>query len=144
MFAGWMTPVSDVNKCHMIDLPRFQDDRGSLTFVEPPLLPFEIARVYYLYGMPAGAMRGAHGHRQLEQVMIAVAGSVDVELDDGFRKRMFRLSRPDQGLYVTPMIWRSLGNFAAGTVCLVLASQRFDESDYFRDYDEFMAAVTET
>lgn len=137
-------PVGDVNKCHVIDLPRFQDDRGSLTFVEPDrLLPFEVRRVYYLYDMPSGAMRGGHGHRHLEQLIIAVAGSVDVELDDGFRKQAFRLSSPDKGLYVSPMIWRTLGNFAAGTVCVVLASQRFDELDYFRNYTEFMAAVTE-
>ena len=141
MFAGWMTPVGDVNTCRMIDLPRLQDDRGGLTFVEPPLLPFEIRRVYYLYDTPAGAMRGAHGHRNLEQLLVAVAGSLDVELDDGYRKQPFRLSRPDKGLYVSPMIWRTLSNFAAGTVCVVLASERFDESDYFRDYAGFMAAV---
>jgi len=135
--------VGDVDKCYMIDLPRLEDDRGSLGFVEPPLIPFEIARVYYLYDTPTGETRGAHGHRQLEQLMIAVAGSVDVEVDDGFRKRMFHLSTPDKGLFVSPMIWRTLGNFAAGTVCVVLASQRFDESDYFRDYAEFMAAVTQ-
>ena len=135
--------MGDVNRCRIIDLPQFQDDRGSLSFVEPPLLPFTIARVYYLYDTPAGAIRGAHGHRQLEQLMISVSGSVDVELDDGRRKQAFRLSRADQGLYVSPMIWRSLANFATGTVCVVLASHRFDESDYFRDYEGFLAAVTE-
>ena len=134
--------MGDVSKCRLIDLPRFQDARGSVTFIEPGRwLPFDIRRVYYLYDVPAGSVRGAHGHRQLEQMIIAVAGSMDVELDDGFRKRAFHLSRPDQGLYVSSMIWRTLGRFASGTVCVVLASQRFDESDYFRDYDEFMAAV---
>lgn len=133
--------MGDVTRCRLFDLPRFDDLRGSLSFVEPPAIPFEIARVYYLYGTPEGATRGAHGHRALEQLMIAVSGSVDVELDDGRRKSVFTLSRPDQGLYVSPMIWRNLANFGAGTVCLVLASHRFDESDYFRDYATFLAAV---
>lgn len=136
--------MGDVNQCRLIDLPRFQDERGSLSVVEPPLLPFEIARVYYLHDTRAGATRGSHGHRQLEQMMIAVSGSVDVEVDDGRRKKVFRLSRADHGLYLSPMIWRSLGNFAAGTVCVVLASHRFDESDYFRDYEKFLAAVNQT
>jgi hypothetical protein len=125
----------------MIDLPSVQDYRGDLTFVEPPLVPFEIRRVYYLYDVPTAATRGAHGHRELAQLMIAVAGSLDVELDDGQRKRVFRLSRPDQGLYIAPMMWRGLTNFAAGTVCVVLASERYAESDYFRDYAEFLAAA---
>lgn len=133
--------MGDVNRCHMIELPRFTDDRGSLSFVEPPLLPFEIRRVYYIYDTPATVVRGAHGHRQLEQLMVAVAGSLEVEVDDGVEKRVFRLSKPNQGLYVGPMIWRTLGNFESGTVCVVLASQRFDESDYFRKYPEFLAAV---
>jgi hypothetical protein len=133
--------VADVGRCRLIDLPRLNDDRGSLTFVEPPRVPFEIARIYYLYETPAGAARGAHGHRQLEQLMIAVSGSVDVELDDGVHRKTFRLSRPDQGLYVTSMMWRNLTNFGPNTVCLVLASHRFDESDYFRDYEAFLAAV---
>lgn len=136
--------MGDITQCRVIELPRFQDHRGGLTFVEPPLLPFEIARAYYLYDTLPGVTRGAHAHRRLEQLMIAVVGSVDVELDDGFRKQVFRLSRPDQGLYVSQMVWRNLANFAVGTVCLVLASQRYDESDYFRDYDAFMAAVAET
>jgi hypothetical protein len=127
----------------MIDLPRVQDPRGNLTFVEPPLLPFEIRRVYYLYDVPEAATRGAHGHRRLQQLMIAAAGSLDVELDDGLRKRVFRLSRPDQGLYIAPMMWRGLTHFAANTVCIVLASERYDESDYFRDYAEFVAAASE-
>jgi hypothetical protein len=133
----------NLGKCHTIDLPSVPDDRGNLTFVQPPLLPFEIRRVYYLYDIPAAATRGAHGHRKLEQLMIAVTGSLDVELDDGLRKRVFRLSRPDQGLYIAPMMWRGLTNFAAGTVCVVLASERYDEADYFRDYRAFLNAVNE-
>jgi len=133
--------VGDVLQCRLIDLPQLGDARGRLAFVEPPLLPFEIRRVYYLYDTPAAATRGEHGHRRLEQLMIAVTGSVDIELDDGFRRRVFHLSTPGQGLYVTPMIWRTLRNFAANTVCVVLASERFDEADYFRKYEDFMAAV---
>jgi hypothetical protein len=127
----------------MVALPRVQDDRGSLTFIEPPLIPFEIRRVYYLYEIASAKTRGAHGHRQLEQLMFAAAGSLDVELDDGFRKREFRLSRPDRGLYIAPMIWRSLTNFTTGTVCVVLASERYDASDYFRDYSQFVVAARE-
>jgi hypothetical protein len=127
----------------VIELPRVRDARGSLTFIEPPLVPFEIRRIYYLYDMPGPATRGAHGHRQLEQLMIAVTGSLEVELDDGFRKRVFRLSRPNQGLYITSMMWRVLMNFAVGTVCMILASERYDASDYFRDYAKFLAAVNE-
>jgi len=133
--------VKGVGQCRIVTLPRFRDDRGSLTFIEPPLIPFEIRRVYYLYDMPDTATRGAHGHRRLEQVMIAVAGALDVELDDGRQKRSFRLSRPDEGLYIAPMIWRALTNFSAGSVCVVLASERYDEADYFRDYAAFLAAA---
>ena len=135
--------MGDIARCRLIDLPRFADERGSLAFVEPPMIPFEIARVYYLYQTHVDATRGSHGHRRLEQLMIAVAGSVDVELDDGRDKRVFKLSRPDQGLYISPMIWRNLANFTAGTICVVLASLRFDEADYFRDYDKFLAAVNQ-
>ena len=135
--------MHNLDKCHMMDLPRVRDDRGSLTFIQPPLLPFEIRRVYYLYDIPSAKTRGAHGHRQLRQLMIAVAGSLDVELDDGHRRRMFRLSRPNHGLYISPMIWRELTNFSPGTICVVLASELYDETDYFRDYNEFLAAVSE-
>lgn len=133
--------AGDVAMCRLIDLPRLDDDRGSLSFVQAPLLPFEIRRVYYLYDMPAAASRGAHGHRHLQQLMIAVAGSLDVEVDDGSRTGTFHLSRPDRGLYIGPMIWRTLTNFASNTVCVVLASERFDESDYLRDYGRFLDAV---
>lgn len=127
-----------------MSLPRFADERGSLSFVEPgPLLPFEIQRVYYLYDVPAGQARGAHGHRRLQQLIIAVSGAVDVECDDGSERRRFRLNSPNVGLYVCPMIWRNLTEFASGTVCVVLASEKYDEGDYFRDYDDFLAAAAE-
>ena len=133
--------MPDVGQCRLIELPRFHDERGSLTVIEPPLIPFEIARVYYLYATLPCIERGQHGHRQLEQLIIAVSGALDVELDDGKRKQSFRLSSPHQGLYVCPMIWRTLRKFEDGTVCVVLASQRFDEADYYRDYGDFIAAV---
>lgn len=132
--------MSRLHSCRLIDLPRLVDDRGALTFIESPLLPFEVRRIYYLYDVPPFARRGAHGHARLEQLMIAVSGALDVELDDGTSKRVYRLSRPDQALYIGPMIWRDLSNFAPGTVCAVLASERYDESDYFRGYSDFLSA----
>lgn len=137
--------MARVDSCHLVSLPRLSDGRGSLSFVQPgPLLPFDIRRVYYLYDVPEGQARGAHGHRRLEQLMVAVAGAVDVECDDGTERRIFRLDSPDVGLYVCPMIWRNLTGFAAGTVCLVLASEPYDEGDYFRNYDDFLAAAALT
>lgn len=126
----------------IIDLPRINDPRGNLSFVEGQNhIPFDIKRVYYLYDVPGGASRAAHGHRQLKQLMIAMSGSFDVTLDDGYEKKRFHMNRSYYGLYVPPMIWRDLDNFSSGAVCLVLASDVYDESDYYRDYDGFLAAV---
>ncbi len=134
-----MTPLDD---CRLIDLPRVVDPRGNLTFVEGARhIPFPIARVYYLYAMPEGAERGGHAHRRLQQVIIALAGAFDVILDDGTDRRTLRLTRPDQGLYLGSMVWRELASFTAGAVCLVLASEAYDEADYFRDYEEFRRSV---
>ena len=133
--------MGDISQCRLIELPRFHDDRGSLTVVEPPLIPFEIQRVYYLYDTLECVERGKHGHRELEQLLIAVAGSLEVELDDGTHRQVFHLTSPYEGLYVCPMIWRTLRKFENGTVCVVLASRRFDEEDYFRNYADFIAAV---
>jgi hypothetical protein len=136
--------MGDVTTCRLVSLPRISDGRGSLGFIQPgPLLPFEIRRVYYLYDVPAGQERGAHGHRKLQQLMVAVAGAVDVECDDGRERRTFRLTSPDVGLYVTPMIWRNLTSFQPGTICLVVASEPYDEADYFRNYDDFLAAAAQ-
>jgi hypothetical protein len=101
-------------------------------------VPFEIKRVYYLYSVPDGATRGGHAHRRLRQVLVAVAGRLDVVLDDGHGRRTVRLDSPHRGLYVSTMVWRELIDFAAGTVCLVLASERYDEADYIRDYDQYL------
>lgn len=128
--------------CRLIELPKISDPRGNLTFVEGQNhIPFDIARVYYLYDVPGGATRAAHGHRALHQLMIAMSGSFDVTLDDGQGKRKYHLNRSYFGLYIPPMIWRDLDNFSSGSVCMVLASARYDEADYFRDYGHFLDAA---
>jgi len=125
--------------CRIIELPRIQDHRGNLTFVESGRhVPFDIKRTYYLYDVPGGAARASHGHKVLHQLMIAMSGSFDVTLDDGIEKMLFHLNRSYYGLYIPPMIWRDLDNFSSGAVCMVLASEYYDESDYYREYNEFV------
>ena len=131
-----------VDKCKIIELPKINDARGNLSFVEGHNhIPFAIQRVYYLYDVPGGAERGGHGHKELQQLIIAMSGSFDVVLDDGHEKKRFHLNRSYNGLYVCPMIWRELDNFSSGAVCLVLASNLYDESDYYRDYPKFLTAL---
>lgn len=130
-----------LHRCRLMDLPRINDPRGNLTFVEGSShVDFDIRRVYYLYDVPGGSERGGHAHKELRQLIIAMSGSFDVILDDGREKRRVHLNRSYQGLYVCPMIWRELDNFSSGSVCMVLASNRYDEEDYYRDYAEFMRA----
>lgn len=134
-----MKPLID--HCRIIELPKIQDARGNLTFVEGERhVPFEMKRVYYLYDVPGGAERGAHAHKDLRQLIISVSGSFDVGLGDGVSRRTFHLNRPYQALYVCPMIWRDLENFSSGSVCLVLASNTYSEDDYFRDYEAYIEA----
>lgn len=131
-----------VEACRIIELPKITDPRGNLTFAEGGRhVPFEIKRVYYLYDVPGGAARGGHAHKELQQLIIAMSGSFDVVLDDGHEKKRFQLNRSYYGLYVSAMIWREIDNFSSGSVCLVLASARYDVGDYYRDYDEFRQAV---
>lgn len=131
-----------LNDCRILELPKIHDPRGNLTFIEGDIhVPFSIQRVYYLYDVPGGADRGAHAHRNLHQFIVAMSGSFDVVLDDGVDQRRFHLNRSYFGLYVCPMMWRYLDNFSSGAVCMVLASSRYSEADYIRDYDEFMAAA---
>ena len=131
-----------IEDCKIIELPKISDPRGNLSFIESGQhIPFDIKRVYYLYDVPGGSDRGAHAHKTLQQFIVAMSGSFDVVLDDGDRKRRYHLNRSYHGLYVCSMMWRFLDNFSSGAVCLVLTSDYFDESDYFRDYDEFMASV---
>lgn len=132
---------SGLDQCRLVQLPKISDPRGNLTFVEGRQhLPFDIARVYYLYDVPAGETRGGHAHRQLEQLLVAVAGSFDVVLDDGVQRSRVALNRPYVGLYVPRMVWRELENFSSGSVCLVMASRPFEEEDYYREYPAFAAA----
>ena len=131
-----------ISKCRMVDLPKIADPRGNLTFIEGNRhVPFDIRRVYYLYDVPGGAERGGHAHKDLHQLIVAMSGSFDVVLDDGKSKQRIHLNRSYNGLYVCPMIWRELDNFSSGSVCMVLASNQYDESDYYRDYNEFITAV---
>ncbi|WP_300191085.1 FdtA/QdtA family cupin domain-containing protein [Halothiobacillus sp.] len=127
--------------CKIIDLPKIHDPRGNLTFIESHRhIPFDIQRVYYLYDVPGGAERGGHAHKGLHQLIIAMSGSFDVILDDGRKKQRIHLNRSYNGLYICPMIWRELDNFSSGSVCMVLASNHYDEADYYRDYSDYLAA----
>ncbi|MEH1981773.1 sugar 3,4-ketoisomerase [Nostoc sp.] len=131
-----------VENCKLITLPKITDPRGNLTFIEGGRhIPFEIQRVYYLYDVPGGAERAGHAHKKLQQLFIAMSGSFDVVLDDGTQQKSFHLNRSYYGLYVCPMIWRELNNFSSGSVCLVLASTIYDETDYHRDYQGFLTSV---
>ena len=128
-----------IDDCRIIDLPRINDPRGNLTFVEGGNhIPFDIRRVYYLYDVPGGAERGGHAHKALSQLIIATSGAFDIHLDDGCSKKTIRLDRSYKGLYVCPMIWREMDNFSSGAVCMVLASEIYDEDDYYRNYSEFV------
>lgn len=132
-------PISD---CVIVDFPRVEDRRGNLTFIESQRhIPFDIQRVYYLYDVPGGAERGGHAHKELHQLIIAMSGSFDIHLDDGYEKKTVHLNRSYYGIYVCPMIWREIDNFSSGAVCMVLASDYFKESDYYRDYEGFLAAA---
>jgi hypothetical protein len=126
-------------RSRLFDLPKISDPRGNLTFLETNRhVPFEMRRVYYLYDVPGGGSRGGHAHRELEEVVIAASGSFDVVLNDGSSEERFHLSRPYIGLYVANMVWRELDSFSSGSVCLVMASELYEEDDYIRDFDDFM------
>jgi dTDP-4-dehydrorhamnose 3,5-epimerase-like enzyme len=128
----------ELSECKIINLPKINDQRGNLTFIEGNKhIPFEIKRAYYLYDVPGGETRGGHAHKHLRQFLIAMSGSFDVILDDGFSKKKFHMNRAYYGLYIPTMIWRELENFSSGSVCLVLASEYYEEEDYIRDYKEF-------
>lgn len=132
----------DIENCRIIEMPKITEARGNLTFVEGGRhIPFDIRRVYYLYDVPGGAERGGHAHKGLHQLIIAMSGSFDVVLDDGRQKKRYHLNRSYFGLYVCPMIWRELDNFSSGSVCLVLASNIYEESDYYRDYDQYTSSL---
>ena len=129
-----------VNDCSIIELDKHHSDRkGNLTVVENgSTLPFDVKRVYYIYDVPGGEARGAHAHKELEQLIVAASGSFTVVLDDGTEKKSFFLNRPYQGLYVKPGMWRDLLDFSSGAVCMVLASEPYRPEDYVRDYSIFI------
>jgi dTDP-4-dehydrorhamnose 3,5-epimerase-like enzyme len=131
-----------IKDCKIIELPKIHDPRGNLTFIEgDEHIPFDIQRVYYLYDVPGGSERGGHAHKNLQQLIVAMSGSFDVVLVDGFEKKRFHLNRSYYGLYVNTMVWRELDNFSSGSVSMVLASNKYSEDDYIRDYQEFLNHV---
>ncbi|MGO9145903.1 MAG: sugar 3,4-ketoisomerase [Desulfomonilia bacterium] len=131
-----------IDDCKLIDLPVKSSRRGNLTPVEGGNhIPFNISRVYYLYDVPGGSTRGGHAHKELQQLLVSVMGAFDIILDDGHQRKTVHMDRAYYGLYIPTMIWRELENFSSGGICLVLASLPYDESDYFRDYNEFLRTV---
>lgn len=130
----------NVYDCSIIELSKHHSERkGNITVVQNgETVPFDVKRIYYLYDVPGGESRGAHAHRDLEQLIVAASGSFRVTLDDGNVKRSFILNRPYQGLYVKPGIWRDLDDFSSGAVCMVLASDIYKVEDYIRNYDDFL------
>lgn len=130
---------SSVYDCSIIELDKHHHEKGNISVVENnETVPFDVKRTYYLYDIPGGEARGGHAHKELKQLIIAASGSFNVRLDDGNVKRTFTLNRPYQGLLVVPGIWRTLDDFSSGSVCLVLASEKYEESDYIRKYEEFI------
>ena len=129
-----------IENVKIISIPKIVDEegRGKLSVIEKSIIPFEIKRVYYLYDVPSDAFRGGHAHKNLNQFMIPLSGSFEVKIDDGHNNKKIMLNKPNQGLLIPSGIWREMDNFSAGSVCLVLASEVFDESDYFRDYNSFL------
>ena len=129
-----------IDDVETISIPKIIDEkgRGKLSVIEKSIIPFEIKRVYYLYDVPSDSFRGGHAHKNLFQFMIALSGSFEVKIDDGSNNKKVMLNKPNQGLLIPSGIWREMDNFSAGSVCLVLASEFFDESDYFRDYNTFL------
>jgi hypothetical protein len=131
--------TSSVYDCHILPLSKIQNPAGNITIVEGEgNIPFNIRRIYYLYDIPGGESRGGHAHKELYQLIVAASGSFEVLLDDGINKKIIRLNRPNYGLLVVPGIWRELFEFSSGAICLVLASHKYDENDYIREYDEFI------
>jgi hypothetical protein len=134
-----------LDDCYLIEFPRITDPRGNLSFIEGSRhIPFEIRRVFYLYDVPGGESRAGHAHVVGQQLVIAASGSFTVTVDDGTGKQHFFLNRSYNGLYIPPLIWREITDFSSGSVCLVLASELYDEVDYYREYAEFLRAAAAT
>lgn len=132
-------PVSDIHNCNIVELVKIHNPAGNITIVQNgDYLPFNVKRVYYLYDIPSGSGRGGHAHKALYQLIVSASGSFDVMLDDGYKKKIVNLNRPNYGLLVVPGIWRELINFSSGAICLVLASQKYSEQEYIRTYEDFL------
>lgn len=132
----------NVDDCKILNLPKIQSDAGSLTVLEKDInIPFDIKRIYYLYDVPMGSERGGHGHYELEQFIVAASGSFTFVLDDGKNQKEVFLNDPSKALYIKPGIWREIKNFSSGSICLVLASDEYNETDYIREYDEYIKYI---
>ena len=129
--------MTTIDNVQLIEVPKIHDTRGNLSVIEGKIIPFKIKRVYYLYDVPSGSERGGHSHIQQQEFLIALGGSFDVVLKDGISEKIVTLNKPNFGLLIPTGIWRELQNFSSGSVCLVLASEVFDEADYIRDFDSF-------
>ena len=139
-----MKQRTTINDCQMLSLPKMNDPRGNLTFIEGAIhIPFNIKRIFYLYDVPTGESRGAHAHHTLHQFLICLSGSFDVAVDDGKSHTVIHLNRPWKGLHLPPMIWAAEINFDPGTVCLVLASDLYNAEDYIRDYRSYLHLKSE-
>ncbi len=130
--------MSKINDFELINIPTIEDLRGNLAFIQNDILPFKFKRIYYLFDVPSSAFRGGHSHINQHEILIALSGSFEVTLNDGNDKNSYLLNKPNIGLHIPTGIWRELENFSSGAVCLVLASDVFDEADYIRKYDEFL------
>ena len=130
--------MTSINDAKIIEIPKVHDTRGNLSVIENEVIPFEMKRVYYLYDVPSGSERGGHAHKNLQQFLIALSGSFNVILNDGKEEKVITLNKPNEGLLINPGIWRELNNFSSGSVCLVIASAVYDETDYIRDLEEFI------
>ncbi len=131
--------VSDIHACNVLELSKIHNRAGNITIIQNgERQPFNIRRVYYLYDVPGGSDRGGHAHKELFQLVVAASGSFDVIIDDGVNKKIVQLNRPYYGLFIVPGIWREIVNFSSGSICLVLASAKYNEFDYIRDYQDYL------
>lgn len=132
---------NELDKIELLEIPKITDPRGNLSVVEEGFLPYEVKRVYYLYDVPSGAYRGGHAHKEQQEFLIALSGSFEVIVNDGKNKKSVVLNKPNRGMLIPTGIWRELENFSSGSVCLVLSSGKFLESDYIREYDDYLRLV---